>query len=76
LNSKLFSGGIEKCHFSGGKESVWTDFADYFGEFNAGHLTNYLSSEITENEKEQYDFLMHIINGDTHEGVTKLLAHL
>ena len=22
LNSKLFSGGIEKCHFSGGKEAI------------------------------------------------------
>lgn len=50
LNSKLFSGGIEKCFFSAGKESVWTDFADYFGEFDAGNLTNYLSSAITESE--------------------------
>jgi len=24
LNSKLFSGGMEKCYFSGGKEGVWT----------------------------------------------------
>lgn len=47
MNSKLFSGGIEKCHFSGGKESIWMQMADNFNEFEAGHLTDYLSSEMT-----------------------------
>ena len=38
LNSKLFSGGIEKCHFSGGKEAIWMHLTDIINEFEAGHL--------------------------------------
>ena len=50
--------------------------SDYFNEFDAGHLTDYLSSVITEEEKEEMDYLEHIINGDTNENVKKLLAHI
>lgn len=31
---------------------------------------------MTEEEKEEYEYLNHIINGDTHPDVQKLLIHL
>lgn len=73
LNSKLFSGGMEKCYFSGGKEAIWIQLSDIINEFEAGFLNEYLSSSITPEEKQEEEFLNHIINGNSHEKVSKLL---
>ena len=61
LNSKLFSGGIEKCYFTGGKEGIWTQVGEIMNEYQAGHLVEYLSGEMTEEEKAEEEFLNSII---------------
>ena len=61
LNSKLFSGGMEKCYFSGGKEGVWSQLGDIINDFQAGHLSEYLSGEMTLEEKNEEEFLNSII---------------
>ena len=80
LNSKLFSGGIEKCYFSaaggGTKESVYLQLGEIINEFGAGYLSEYLSSEMNVQEREQENILNHIIRGDTHPKVQNLLACL
>ena len=76
LNSKLFSGGIEKCYFSGGKEAIWMQLADIINEFEAGHLSEYLTSEMTEIERELEEILNHIILGDSHKKIQIFLNYL
>ena len=76
MNSKLFSGGMEKCYFSGGQEAIWIQLSDIINEFEAGHLSEYLRSEITSEEKKQEEFLNHIIFGNTDEKVGKFLVYL
>jgi len=73
LNSKLFSGGMEKCYFSGGKEAIWIQLSDIINEFEAGFLNEYLSSSMTPEEKQEEEFFNHIINGNSNEKVSKLL---
>lgn len=73
LNSKLFSGGMEKCYFSGGKEAIWIQLSDTINEFEAGFLNEYLTNTITIEEKQEEEFLHHIISGNTNEKVSKLL---
>ena len=61
LTSKLFSGGMEKCYFTGGKEGIWVQLGDIINDFEAGHLSDYLSGEMTEVEREEEEFLLSII---------------
>ena len=76
LNSKLFSGGIEKCYFSGGKEAIWIQLSDIINEFEAGFLNEYLGSSMTPEERQEEEFFNHIINGNSNEKVTKLLDYI
>ena len=62
LTSKLFSGGMEKCYFSRGKEGVWVQLGDIIKEFEAGHLEEYLSGEMTEAEREEEEFLATVMH--------------
>jgi len=76
LNSKLFSGGMEKCYFGSGKEGVWIELSDTMNEFQAGHLIEYLSSDMTETEAKEEEFLNHIIDGHSNADIEKLLDFL
>eukprot|EP01017_Pseudomicrothorax_dubius_P029136 TRINITY_DN350_c0_g2_i5.p1 TRINITY_DN350_c0_g2~~TRINITY_DN350_c0_g2_i5.p1 ORF type:complete len:1561 (+),score=580.71 TRINITY_DN350_c0_g2_i5:124-4806(+) len=77
LNSKLFSGGMEKCYFTGGKEPIWQHIYDIMSKYEAGHLAGHLSSEMTAAEKEEEKLLNDLIDGgESNEEVAALLAYL
>ena len=76
LNSKLFSGGMEKCYFSGGKEGVWAQLGDVINEFQAGHLSEYLVGEISEAEKAEEEFLKDIIYAGRDEQMDKTIEFI
>ena len=76
LNSKLFSGGMEKCYFGSGKETVWIELSDTMNEFQTGHLIEYLSSDINDSEKKEETFLEHIIDGHSNADIEKVLDFL
>jgi len=67
---------MEKCYFSGGKEGVWTQLNEIINDFEAGHLAEYLSGDINEEEKEEEIFLNSIIHGEGHPGVVTVLEFI
>ena len=44
--------------FLGGKEAIWLQLSDVINEFDAGFLNEYLSSEISEAEREDEELLL------------------
>jgi len=67
---------MEKCYFSGGKEGVWMQLNEIINDFEAGHLAEYLSGDINEDEKEEETFLASVINGEGNPGVVSVLEYI
>jgi len=67
---------MEKCYFSGGKEGVWMHLNEIINDFEAGHLAEYLSGDINEEEKEEEAFLNAVIHGEGNPGVSAVLEYI
>ena len=80
LNSKLFSGGIEKHYFSldQEKESIWLQLADIINEYDAGHLSEYITSgEMSAKEKEEEIVLKTLLeNPESNPKISRILNYL